>query len=80
MGAEDKDARTVLTHAHALNPEEPSVRHLLAQELSIATQNFARNQDCHHALELLEKTVSLQPESRQISTTLAKVRAGCTTP
>jgi tetratricopeptide (TPR) repeat protein len=80
MGAEDKEALTVLTRAHALNPEEPSVRHLLADELSTAAQNYARNQDCHRALELLEKAVSLQPDSPKIASVLTRVKAGCTTP
>jgi tetratricopeptide (TPR) repeat protein len=75
MGAEDQLAIPVLTHANELKPGDPSVRRLLAEELSISAERQVRDQQWRQATELLEKAAALQPDSRQISTRLAQVRA-----
>src|SRR5260370_37044653 len=68
MGAEDGEALRVLTRAHELKPDDGSVRRLLAEELSIAADQPARNQEWPQVVALLEKAAGLQPESPQIST------------
>ena len=74
MGAEDREAMTVLTRAHELKPDDPVVRRLLAEELSISAERHARNQEWRQATELLEKAAALQPSSPEISAKLAQAR------
>jgi len=75
MGAEDREALAVLTHAHELKPDDAGIRRLLSEELAIAADQHARNQDWRQAAELLEKAVVLAPDLPQISAKLAQVRA-----
>jgi tetratricopeptide (TPR) repeat protein len=74
MGAEDAEALRVLTHANELQPSDPAVRRLLAEELSIAADRYARNRQWSQAAGLLEKAVALQPDSPQISQKLVQAR------
>jgi predicted Zn-dependent protease len=74
MGAEDREAMTVLTRAHELKPDDPVVRRLLAEELSISAERHARNQEWRQAADLLEKAASFQPDSPEISAKLAQAR------
>jgi Flp pilus assembly protein TadD len=74
MGAEDREAMAVLTRAHELKPDDPVVRRLLAEELSISAEHYARNQEWRQAADLLEKAAALQPGSPEISAKLAKAR------
>jgi tetratricopeptide (TPR) repeat protein len=74
MGAEDHEAMAVLTRAHELKPDDPVVRRLLAEELSISAERHARNQEWRQAAELLEKAAALQPGSPEISAKLAQAR------
>ena len=75
MGAEDQLAIPVLTHANELKPDDPAVRRLLAEELAISAERHVRDQQWRQATELLERAAALQPDSQQISTRLAQVRA-----
>ncbi len=75
MGAEDRRAIPVLTHANELKPGDPAVRRLLAEELEIAAERHVRDQQWPQATELLEKAAALQPESQKIAARLAQVRA-----
>jgi len=75
MGAEDREALAVLTHAHELEPDDPGVRRLLSEELAIAADQHARNQDWSKAAALLEKAAALAPDLPQISAKLAQARA-----
>jgi tetratricopeptide (TPR) repeat protein len=75
MGAKDREAITVLTHAHDLKPDDPAVRRLLSEELSISAELCARNQDWRQAAALFEKAAAIDPESQQISAKLAHARA-----
>jgi tetratricopeptide (TPR) repeat protein len=74
MGAEDREAMAVLTHAHELKPDDPAVRRLLAEELSISAERQARNEEWRQAADLLEKAAALQPGSSEISAKLAQAR------
>jgi tetratricopeptide (TPR) repeat protein len=74
MGAEDREAMAVLTHAHELKPDDPAVRRLLAEELSISAEHQARNEEWRQAADLLEKAAALQPGSPEISAKLAQAR------
>jgi len=74
MGAEDREAMVVLTHAHELKPDDAAVQRLLAEELSISAEDHARNQEWPQAAALLEKAAALQPDSREISARLAQAR------
>jgi tetratricopeptide (TPR) repeat protein len=74
MGAEDREAMAVLTRAHELKPDDPAVRRLLAEELSISADRHARNQEWRQAAGLLEKAAALQPDSQGISAKLAQAR------
>jgi tetratricopeptide (TPR) repeat protein len=74
MGAEDNEAIAVLTHAHELKPDDPAVRRLLAEELSMRADRCARSQEWRQAAELLERAAALQPDSQEISAKLAKAR------
>jgi predicted Zn-dependent protease len=74
MGAEDEEAMAVLTRAHELKPNDPAVRRLLAEELSISADRLARNQEWRQAAGLLEKAAVLQPDSPEISAKLAQAR------
>src|SRR5436309_7266809 len=61
MGAEDREALAALTHAHELKPDDAGVRRLLSEELAIAADQHARNQDWRQAAALLEKAAALEP-------------------
>jgi tetratricopeptide (TPR) repeat protein len=74
MGAEDREAMTVLTHAHELKPDDPTVGRLLAEELSMSAERYARNQEWRQAVDLLDKAAALQPDSREISAKLSHAR------
>jgi tetratricopeptide (TPR) repeat protein len=74
MGAEDREAMAVLTHAHELKPDDSAVRRLLAEELSISAEHHARNEEWREAADLLEKAAALQPASEEISAKLAQAR------
>jgi len=74
MGAEDREATVVLTRAHELKPDDPVVRRLLAEELSVSAERHAQNQEWRQAAALLEKAAALQPDLREISAKLAQVR------
>jgi tetratricopeptide (TPR) repeat protein len=74
MGAEDREATTVLTRAHELKPDDPTARRLLAEELSISADRYARNQEWRQAVDLLEKAAALEPASQEISAKLAQAR------
>lgn len=75
MGAEDRLAISVLTHANELKPDDLTVRRLLAEELAISAEQSVREREWRHAAELLERAAALQPDSQQITTRLAQVRA-----
>jgi len=75
MGAEDREAIAVLTHANELKPDDPAVRRLLAEELALSAERHARDREWRQATELLERAAALQPDSQQIATRLAEVRA-----
>ncbi len=74
MGAEDREAITVLTRAHELKPDDPAVRRLLAEELAISAEHHARSEEWRQAADLLEKAAILQPGSPEISAKLAQAR------
>jgi tetratricopeptide (TPR) repeat protein len=74
MGAEDREAMAVLTHAHELKPDDAAVRRLLAEELSISAEHHARNEEWRQAAGLLERAAALQPGSEEISAKLAQAR------
>ena len=74
MGTEDREATAVLTRAHELKPDDPTARRLLAEELSISAERYARTQDWRQAVDLLEKAAALQPDSGEISAKLAQAR------
>lgn len=75
MGAEDREALAALTHAHELKPDDAGARRLLSEELAIAADRYAQNEDWKQAAALLEKAVALQPDLPGISAKLAQVRA-----
>lgn len=75
MGAEDTEAVKVLTRAHELKPDDPSVRRLLAEELAISAEQHAGKQEWRVAAGLLERAAALQPDSQKFSNRLAEVRA-----
>jgi tetratricopeptide (TPR) repeat protein len=75
MGAEDREALAALTHAYELKPDDASVRRLLSEELAIAADQHARNQEWQQAAALLDKAAGLAPDSPQISAKLAQARA-----
>ncbi|PYT21011.1 MAG: hypothetical protein DMG57_40200 [Acidobacteria bacterium] len=75
MGAEDSEALKVLTHAHELKPDDSSVRRLLAEELTIAAERQAKQQNWKQAAELLERARVLEPGSARIDSRLAEIRA-----
>ena len=77
VGREDREALAVLTHAHELKPEDPSVRRLLAEELTIGAEDRARNQDCAQAAGLLAKAEALEPDLPEIASHSAAVKARC---
>jgi tetratricopeptide (TPR) repeat protein len=74
MGAEDREAIVVLTRAHELKPDDPAVRRLLAEELSISADRYARSGRWPEAAGLLEKAAALEPGAPEISARLAQVR------
>ncbi len=74
MGAEDREAMVVLTRAHELKPDDPAVRRLLAEEMSISAEHHAQNKEWRQAADLLEKAAALEPGSREISAKLAEAR------
>ena len=74
MGAEDREAMAVLTRAHELKPDEPTVRRLLAEELSISADHLVQNDEWGQAADLLERAAALQPGSREISAKLIQAR------
>jgi len=65
----------VLTHAHELKPDDSSVRRLLAEELTIAAERQAKQQNWKQAAELLERARVLEPGSARIDSRLAEIRA-----
>lgn len=75
MGAEDRQAIAVLTHANELKPDDPAVRRLLAEELANSAEEHIRDQEWRQATELLERAAALLPDSQHISTRLAQMRA-----
>ena len=75
MGAEDRLAVTVLTHANELKPDDLTVRRLLAEELAILAEQSVHEREWRRATELLERAAALQPDSQQITTRLSQVRA-----
>ncbi|MFN7998235.1 MAG: tetratricopeptide repeat protein [Bryobacteraceae bacterium] len=75
MGAEDQQAIAVLTHANELKPEDPTVRRLLAEELTISAERHINNQQWSQAVDLLEKATKLLPDSQPISEKLTQVKA-----
>ena len=75
MGAEDQEALAVLTRAHELKPDDPTVRRLLAEELAISAERHASHQNWREAAAILEKAAALEPDSQQISAKLAQARA-----
>jgi tetratricopeptide (TPR) repeat protein len=75
MTAEDEPAIRVLTRAHELRPDDGSVRRLLAQELMVFSEVLAKRNDLQRARVLLQQAAALRPDSEEISSKLAQLRA-----
>ena len=58
-----------------MKPDDAGIRRLLSEELAIAADQHASNQDWRQAAELLEKAAALAPDLPQIAAKLAQVRA-----
>jgi Flp pilus assembly protein TadD len=75
MTAEDEPAIRVLTRAHELRPDDGNVRRLLAQELMVVSEVLAKRNDLQRARVLLQQAATLRPDSEEISSKLAQLRA-----
>jgi len=75
MSAEDEAAIQVLTHAHELRPEDGEVRRLLAHELSLYAEAQMQKNELQRATVLLQQASALRPDSEEIKSKLAKLRA-----
>jgi tetratricopeptide (TPR) repeat protein len=75
LTAQDTEATRILTHAHELRPSDEEARKLLAHQLMIASDVLVKGKDFRRAKGLLEQAAGLMPESKEIVTRLAQIRA-----
>jgi tetratricopeptide (TPR) repeat protein len=75
MTAEDEPAIRMLTRAHELRPDDGDVRRLLAQELMVFSEVLTKGNDLERAKVLLQQAATLRPDSEEISSKLAQLRA-----
>jgi tetratricopeptide (TPR) repeat protein len=75
MSAEDEAAIQFLRRAHELRPEDSEVRRLLAHELSLYAQSEIRKNNWQRATALLQQAATLRPDSQEIKSKLAELRA-----
>lgn len=75
MSAEDEGAIQFLTRAHELRPEDSEVGRLLAHELSVYAEAQMKKNNLRRATALLQQASALRPDSQEIKSKLAELRA-----